>query len=111
MINKKKFKVSESLKPYVSVVLWREGTPHRFKQEDGEWYCLVSASGEKFHRVVKRAQCEKLTEETGLLHLTYEESQNVCISNALMKTFGRTAFVILGSEENTRRENLFQTKA
>ena len=96
-----KFKVRKELKEYVRNILAREGIPHRFKTEDEQIYCLVCLSGERFHKIVKRAFCEMKTAETGILHLTYAESQDTSLSTGLMNLFNTTSFVIVGKEQNT----------
>lgn len=103
MTNAKKFKIKEELKEYVRNVLAREGVPHRFRKEEEQLYCITPVSGEKFHRVVKRAYCEKLSEESGILHLTYKESQDVNQSCALMKLFKATGYVVVS--ENRKYNN------
>lgn len=95
-MEKKKFKIKEEMREYIRNVLAREDIPHRFVKEGDQLYCIASLSGERFHKVVKRAYCEKLTDETGILHLTYRESENPNLSSALMKLFGKTSYVIVG---------------
>ena len=51
-------------------------------------------SGERFHKVVLRARCEKLTQETGMCHLTKEEANDPLFVQAIMPDGG--AFVVLG---------------
>ena len=96
MRKQNKFKVRDELKEYVRNILAREGISHRFRTEDEQVYCLVHLSGERFHKVVKRAFCEKQTAETGILHLTYAESQDANMSAALMRLFNTTSFVVVG---------------
>ena len=99
-----KFKVRIQLKEYVRNILSREGIPHRFRSEEGQLYCIVPISGMRFHKIVKRAYCEQQTEETGLLHLTYEESQDVNQSNALMKLFHSNGFVVVGENKSSAQQ-------
>ena len=94
----KKFKINEDLKEYIRNILAREGIPHRFMKEGEQSYCLASISGEKFHKIAKRAYCEKMTEETGILHLTYRESQDANLSNGLMKLFNKTSYVVVSEK-------------
>lgn len=101
MNEQKKFKVNKSLKEYVRNILAREGISHRFREEDGQTFCLVSISGEKFHKIVKRAYCEKKTEETGILHLTYAESQDVNLSYGLMSLYKKSSFIVVGNQKET----------
>lgn len=95
-----KFKVRGELKEYVRNILARDGIPHRFREDNGQLYCLTRLSGERFHKVVKRADCEKKSEETGILHLTYAESQDTNQCNGLMNLFKQTSFIVVGQEKN-----------
>lgn len=97
MRKQNKFKVRKSLKDYVRNILAREGIPHHFREEEGLLYCITSISGERFHKIVKRAFCEQETDKTGILHLTYDESQDVNLSYGLMTMFKQTSFVIVGN--------------
>ena len=99
MTKQNHFKVSQDLKSYVRNVLSREGIPHRFRNEEGQLFCITCISGERFHKIVKRADCERRSDETGLLHLTYDESQDPLKSAALMSLFKKTSFVIAGSNK------------
>ena len=101
MIRKNKFKVRSELKNYVRNILSREGISHRFKEEGELTFCLVPISGERFHKIVKRAYCEQQTDDTGILHLTYEESQDPSLCQGLMTLFKQTSFVVVG----TKKEN------
>ena len=95
----KRFRVDPNLKEHVRNVLSREGVSHRFITEEGQMYCLTSISGERFHKAVKRARCEKLTEESGILHLTYPESQNSILVEGLMRLFGKNSYVVLSEKK------------
>lgn len=95
----KKFKVNEELKEYIRNVLARENIPHHFTKEGEQLYCIAAISGEKFHRVVKRAFCEKKTEETGILHLTFAESETPLLREGLMKLFDTNSFVVIGNKK------------
>ena len=97
MRTEKKFKVSTELKEYIRNVLARNGVSHRFVVDGEQLYCVAALSGERFHKAVKRAYCEKMTEETGVLHLTYQESQDANLRAGLMKLFGKSSYVITGS--------------
>ena len=95
---KKKFKVNKSLKEYVRNILDRENIRHFFRAEGEQLYCITSISGEKFHKIIQRAYCEKKSEETGLLYLTIRESKDVRESTRLMRMFNKTGFVIIGKQ-------------
>lgn len=97
MRTERKFKVSAELKEYVRDVLARNGVSHRFVVDGEQLYCVTTLSGERFHKVVKRAYCEKKTQETGVLHLTYQESQDANLRAGLMKVFGKNSYVIASS--------------
>ena len=99
MRKQNKFKVKEDLKGYVRNILAREEVPHRFRSDEGQLYCLTCLSGERFHKVVKRAFCEKKTEETGILHLTYAESQDANLCHGLMNLFKQTSFIVVGTDK------------
>ena len=99
MTGKRKFKVKGELKDFIRSVLAREGIQHRFIQEENSLYCETSLSGERFHKIVKRAYCEKLTKETGLLHVTYQESKNDLLCEGLMKLFDTNSFIVLGEKK------------
>lgn len=89
-----RFKVKDELKPYVRCILIRREICHRFSQDNDQVYCEVQLTNEQFRNILERAYCEKLTEETGILHLTQRESDNVALSHALMKLYGKTSYVI-----------------
>ena len=95
----KKFKVKEDLKDYIRNVLARENIFHRFTKEGDQIYCVAAISGERFHKIVKRAYCEKKTEETGVLHLTFAESENPLLCEGLMKLFNTNSFVVIGEKK------------
>ena len=100
MRNKKKFKVSSELRKNIRSVLARMEIPHKFIREDGQWFCETGISGEKFHKIVQRARCEKKTKEDNLLYLTYRESQNPLLVSALLEQFNSNGFVIISKEKN-----------
>lgn len=101
MVNKRKFKVSDSLRKYVKMILVRMEIPNKFIQENGQWYCETVISGEKFHKIVQRAKCEKKTKEENLLHLTYRESQDPVLVKALLEQFNSNGFVIASKKKDT----------
>jgi hypothetical protein len=99
MKENRKFKVKEELKDYIRNILARENVFHRFVKEGEQLYCVAALSGERFHKVVKRAYCEKMTEETEILHITFQESQNTSFCEALMKLFNKSSFVVVGEKK------------
>lgn len=55
-------------------------------------------SGNKFHNVVQRAKCMKLTHDTGLLHVTKRESEHEELMFALENEYKTTAYVVAGKK-------------
>lgn len=98
-MKKKKFKVSKDLRRNIKVVLTRTEIPHKFVREDDQWYCETVISGEKFHKIVQRAACEKRSQEDGVVYLTYRESKDPALTEALLKQFNSTGFVIISREK------------
>ena len=98
-MDKRLFKVRGDLKEFIRNILAREGIQHRFLQNEEQLYCEVTLSGERFHKIVKRAYCEKLTKETGLLHVTYAESKNDTLCEGLMRLFDTNSFIVVGTKK------------
>ena len=91
----KEYRISNELRNYIFLVLKRQGIPYKTKRdESGQQYVVVPMSGERFHKVVLRARCEKLTQETGMCHLTKEEANDPLFVQAIMPDGG--AVVVLG---------------
>lgn len=98
------FKVSEPMKNYIRVVLTRSEIRHKFVRKDDQWYCITKLSGERFHEIVQRAKCEKRSEEDGVLYLTFRESQDPILTQALLRTFKSNGFCII-SKPKQNNEN------
>ena len=60
---KNRFKISHELKPYIQRLMTRAEIPFRIKNEDNQLYLLTDLSGVKFHNIVQRAKCMKLTND------------------------------------------------
>lgn len=61
----KKFKISQELKPFIERVLTRRKIKYQILVdiEDGSECCEAEISGNQFHKVIKRAICEKHEDE------------------------------------------------
>lgn len=103
MANRKRFKVSKELRKYIKPVLVRSEIPHKFFCEDGQWYCETIISGERFHKIVQRARCEKKSAEDGVLYLTYRESEDPGLSQAILEQFGKNGYVVISNQ--TQKNN------
>lgn len=99
MKGKRRFKISKELKPYIRLALARQRTPFCIKKEGDNLYVEVPLSGERFHKIVLRARCEKLTKETGTVHLTREEADDALLRETLLP--GGGTFVIIGKENQS----------
>lgn len=95
----RKFKISESLKSNIRYLLARQEIPFRIKNEEETLYLYCGLSGMKFHHVVQRAKCMKLTEETGILHITKRESENDELVMSLLRENNTHCYVITGDEQ------------
>ena len=93
---KNKFRISPELKPYIRAILAKREEKYRFKREDQQFYVLTDMSGVKFHNIVQRAKCIKLTNETGILHVTKRESENGELVEALKTEYKASSYVIAG---------------
>ena len=101
-MKRKRFKVSKDLRRYIKVILTRTEIPHKFVREGDQWYCETVISGEKFHKVVQRAACEKKSEEDGILYLTHRESKDPTLTQALLELFGSNGFVIFSKKKEPK---------
>ncbi len=107
-MKEKRYRVSKELKPFVRRVLTLNHVTHRMeKDKDGQWWCVTRISSNHFHRIVQRAKCEKATEETGVLHVTYRESLNQAFTTALLKQRKETSFAVIDDDDAKRRMELF----
>lgn len=95
---KHKLRISLELKPYIRMLLAKKEEPFRFKKEGNQYYILTNMSGNKFHNVVQRAKCMKLTYDTGLLHVTKRESEHEELMFALENEYKTTAYVVAGKK-------------
>ena len=101
----KRYRVSPELKKYVRRVLTMSRAQWRMvKDETGEWWCITNLSSNHFHRLVQRAKCEKVTEETGVLHVTFTVSLNSAFVTLLMHERGVTSFRIIDDLDGKRSQ-------
>lgn len=84
----KKYVVSQELKPFLRNILDRRMMEYYISGENGKYYCNISISNEAFHRLIKRAACEKRSQETGLTFITKEESQSPIYLSRLKRELG-----------------------
>lgn len=96
---KRKFKISKELKPYIRLALAGQRVPSHFGTDKDEDYVEVPLSGERFHKIVLRARCVRLTKETGIPHLTREESEDPVIRETLLP--GGGTFVTIGPDKKS----------
>ena len=96
----KKFKISPELKPYIRQLMARSEYHFRIKTEGDQLYLITNISGTKFHNIVQRAKCMKLSEETGIMHVTKRESENSALVMSLQNEYHANSFVISGTSIN-----------
>lgn len=94
----RKYRISKELRNYIFLVLKRQKIPYTTERDDtGQQFVRVPLSGERFHKVVLRARCEKLTKEKGILHLTAEEAEDPLFIQSMLPEQGG-AFVTIGKK-------------
>ena len=74
-MEKRTFKVSTELKPFVEKELMRRG--YCYESVSKTELKIADINGQKFHYVVKAAKAAKLTEEQGILHVSYQQLDEV----------------------------------
>lgn len=100
----KRYRVSNDLKKYVRRVLMLFHANWRMvKDEDGQIWCITNLTSNHFHKIVQRAKCEKATDETGILHVTFEESCNEGFIAHLLHTRGKTAYTVIDDPHLIRK--------
>jgi capsular polysaccharide biosynthesis protein len=72
----KRYLVSPELKPYLRRIMDRRSLDYNFQCADGKDYCNIYMSSNSFHKLIKRAACEKRSKEEGITFVTEEESSN-----------------------------------
>ena len=72
----KRYLVSPELKPYLRRIMDRRSLDYSFQCADGKDYCNIYMSSNSFHKLIKRAACEKRSKEEGVTFVTEEESSN-----------------------------------
>lgn len=88
MKNFRKFKISPENKRYLSTELSLRGILNFTEEENGQLYCYAKCSGEKFHAAHTRAVCERLTKETGLIHMSKAEMDTPGLFDAVNARHG-----------------------
>lgn len=96
---KNRFKISHELKPYIRRLMSRSEERFRIRTEEGQLYLYTELSGTRFHNVVQRAKCMKLSEDTGILHITKRESENNELVMSLQQEYHATSYVITGQQK------------
>lgn len=84
----RKFRLSPENERYLLTELAFRGIPCFTETEDGQLYCYAKCSGEKFHAAHTRAVCERLTVETGLIHMSRAESEDSNLFFAILMRYG-----------------------
>ena len=93
----KRYKINPDVKKYLRRVLVLARCKFRIRHdEDGNYYCYINLTSNHFHKLVLRARCEKATEETGMLHVTFEESCNEAFVTYLMAQRGVHSYAVVG---------------
>lgn len=90
----KKYLVSSELKPYLRRIMDRRSIDYHFGSEQGRIFCSIYMSSNSFHRLIKRAACEKRSQEEGVTFVTEEESSNPIRCAALKKELGVNSTVV-----------------
>ena len=102
----KRYRVSKELGKYVRQVLVLNRVKwHMEKDDDGQIWCITNLTSNHFHKLVQRAKCEKATEETGILYVTFKESRNQAFVNYLMHQRGKTSYRIIDDATGERLLN------
>lgn len=95
----RKYRISPGLKKYVRKVLIRCFYSCRMEQEDGCWWCYTNASSDTFHRIVQRARCEKVSDETGTFYVTYSEAKDTLLMPLLLEQAKTNSYQIITDRE------------
>lgn len=99
----RKYRVSKELKKYLRrVLVLSRATWHMETDENGQCWCYTTLSSNHFHRLVQRAKCEKITEETGVLHVTFKESRDIAFVTYLMHERNAGHYCVIGDEEHKK---------
>ena len=100
----KRYRVSNELKKYVRRVLALSHAKWRMmKDEDGQVWCITNLTSNHFHKLVQRAKCEKATDETGILHVTFEESINGTFINSFLHVRGKGGYIVIDDPHLIRK--------
>lgn len=90
----KRYLVSPELKPYLRRIMDRRSLDYSFQCADGKDYCNIYMSSNSFHKLIKRAACEKRSKEEGVTFVTEEESSNPIRCAALKRELGVSSTIV-----------------
>lgn len=90
----KRYLVSPELKPYLRRIMDRRSLDYSFQCADGKDYCNIYMSSNSFHKLIKRAACEKRSKEEGVTFVTEEESNNPIRCAALKRELGVSSTIV-----------------
>ena len=100
----KRYRVSNDLKKYVRRVLMLFHANWRMvKDKDGQIWCITNLTSNHFHKIVQRAKCEKASDETGIMHVTFKESCNGGFMAHMMRTRGKNSYIVIDDPHLIRR--------
>lgn len=97
----RKYEISKELELYIIQILKR-GYYHwdsEFDEDANTQYIYTNCPPDAFRKVVARTSCEKETEETGLCHITLEESKDMFETEDILQFHNADAFVIADADE------------
>lgn len=84
----KKFRISPENRRDMRTELLLAYIKYFFSEEDGQLYCYAKCSGERFHKLHDRAVCNRLTRETGIMHMTQREADDCLLFWAIADRYG-----------------------
>lgn len=104
---KKRYRVSNELKPYVRRVLMTSFYSCRMViDKNKQCWCETNASSNTFHRIVQRAKCEKRSREDGTFYVTSREAESPTILRTLLQQRGLTSYEVIDDRDGTRSLDL-----
>lgn len=92
----RKYKIDKELELYIVQIL-RRGYYHwdsEFDENINIQYIYTNCPPDAFRKVVARTLCEKETKETGLCHVTLEETMDMFEMEDILQFHNADAFVI-----------------
>ena len=97
---RKRYKVASDLVQYLDTVMTRCLHPHLIiKDSEGNYWCYTNASSDVYHRLVKRARCEKKSDEDGFCYMTGSEFMNLDFRTAFLDFLEKNASRPLKAED------------